>query len=194
MGFCRALFVGVVALAIVSSLAESAVNPQPHPDPQELEQQQLLQEVVDFTGRTRACSYRVIIKTSCRSPRITRDAVALSFGDAYNNQVYAPGLDDPSSKTFERCSTDTFDIAGPCGYGICYLYLWRDGPDGWTPDWVQVYDPYYRLYITFHYGSPLPLRVWYGFNHCTHLSRNLTTTTTASYGDELFTTATTNAE
>ncbi|PKA52189.1 hypothetical protein AXF42_Ash014126 [Apostasia shenzhenica] len=161
-----AVFFGLLALAVTGLMTE-ALNPQPHPDPQELEQHQLhlLQEVLAY-GRGRGCSYRVIIKTSCRSPRITRDIVALSFGDAYDNQVYAPRLDDVSSGTFERCSTDTFDIAGPCGYGICYLYLWRDGPDGWIPDWVQVYDPYYARYITFYYGSRLPRRIWYGFNDC----------------------------
>nr|CAD1842941.1 unnamed protein product [Ananas comosus var. bracteatus] len=55
------------------------------------------------------------------------DAISLAFGDLYRNEVYVPRLDDPSSGTFERCSTDTFKIKGPCGYGVCYLYLRRNG-------------------------------------------------------------------
>ncbi|XP_020592650.1 embryo-specific protein ATS3A-like [Phalaenopsis equestris] len=182
MASAPALFVGLVAALSVTAVIAEAANPHPHPHPEELEQQhQLLlgQEVLD-SGRARGCSYRVTIKTSCRSPRLTRDAVALSFGDAYNNQVYAPRLDDPGSRTFERCSTDTYDIAGPCGYGICYLYLWRDGPDGWIPEWVEVYDPYYGRYLTFYYGSPIPSGVWYGFNNCRRINTNATTTTATS--------------
>ncbi|CAK9158441.1 unnamed protein product [Ilex paraguariensis] len=33
-------------------------------------------------------------------------------------QVYVPRLDDPGSRTFERCSTDTFDVVGPCTYQV----------------------------------------------------------------------------
>ncbi|XP_020685821.1 embryo-specific protein ATS3B [Dendrobium catenatum] len=185
MASARALFVGfVAALSFTTVVAEAAnphphPHPQPHPHPEELEHQHqlLLRQAALDSTKARGCSYRVMIKTSCRSPRVTRDLVALSFGDAYNNQVYAPGLDDPYGKAFERCSTDTYDIAGPCGYGTCYLYLWRDGPDGWIPEWVEVYDPYYQRYITFYYGSPIPSGVWYGFNNCSRrFSSNVTTT------------------
>ncbi|KAA8540482.1 hypothetical protein F0562_024599 [Nyssa sinensis] len=85
----------------------------------------------------RSCSYTVSIRTSCSSPRLTRDQISLSFGDAYGNQVYAPRIDDPSSRTFERCSVDTFQIYGPCTYQICYFYLYRSGYDGWKPESVQ---------------------------------------------------------
>lgn len=34
-----------------------------------------------------SCRYTVIIKTSCSSPRYTRDQISLSFGDGYRNQV-----------------------------------------------------------------------------------------------------------
>ncbi|KAK8914249.1 hypothetical protein KSP39_PZI024503 [Platanthera zijinensis] len=166
---CALFVVGLVAAISVTAVAAEAANPHPHPAELEHQHHPLVpQDVLDSGLGRGGCSYRVRIKTTCRSPRITRDVVALSFGDAYNNQVYVPRLDDPQSRTFERCSTDTFDIAGPCGYGICYLYLWRDGPDGWIPDWVEVYDPYYARYLTFYYGSPIPPRVWYGFNHCSH--------------------------
>lgn len=34
-----------------------------------------------------SCRYTVIIRTSCSSPRYTRDQISLSFGDGYRNQV-----------------------------------------------------------------------------------------------------------
>ncbi|PON50940.1 Embryo-specific [Parasponia andersonii] len=111
------------------------------------------------------CSYTVSIKTSCSSTKYTRDRISLSFGDAYGNQVYAPGLEDPSSRTFERCSTDTFEITGPCTYQICYLYLYRSGYDGWKPETVKVYG--YRVKaVSFYYNEFIPNGVWYGFNLC----------------------------
>ncbi|CDP10407.1 unnamed protein product [Coffea canephora] len=113
----------------------------------------------------RSCSYTVTIKTSCSSSSYTRDRVSLAFGDAYGNEVYAARLDDPSSRTFERCSTDTFRIRGPCTYDICYLYLLRVGSDGWEPESVKVYVPDGRA-ITFNYNTFLPDGVWFGFNHC----------------------------
>ncbi|MQM04007.1 hypothetical protein Taro_036795 [Colocasia esculenta] len=83
-------------------------------------------------------------------------------------QVYASRLDDPASGTFERCSIDTFRVAGPCGDRTCYLYLRRSGCDGWTPEYVKVfYSPGdSRAAVTFFYKVPLPDGVWYGFNLC----------------------------
>ncbi|KAG8053279.1 hypothetical protein GUJ93_ZPchr0001g30864 [Zizania palustris] len=136
--------------------------------------------VVDEAGgelQGRQCWYTVQIKTSCASPGRTSDAVSVAFGDAYRNEVYAARLDSPSSGTFERCSTDTFRVGGPCGYGVCYLYplrhclyLRRSGRDGWTPQWVRVYEPTADIPATFYYGDPLPNAVWYGFNRCPHLT------------------------
>ncbi|KAG9454549.1 hypothetical protein H6P81_007453 [Aristolochia fimbriata] len=111
------------------------------------------------------CSYTVAIRTSCSSPIYTRDAVSIAFGDAYGSQVYAPRLDDPRSRTFERCSTDTFVISGPCTYQICYVYLMRRGWDGWAPETVRIYSPNGRP-VTFYYNMFLPNGVWYGVNHC----------------------------
>ncbi|CDO98142.1 unnamed protein product [Coffea canephora] len=111
------------------------------------------------------CSFTVSIRTSCSSVRYTRDRISLSFGDAYGNQVYAPRLDDPRSRTFERCSTDTFEIYGPCTYQICYLYLYRGGRDGWRPYDVTVYG-YNTRPVTFYYDVFIPRDVWYGFNNC----------------------------
>ncbi|KAK1311546.1 hypothetical protein QJS10_CPA07g00687 [Acorus calamus] len=113
----------------------------------------------------RACSYTVSIKTSCSSVSYTRDKISLAFGDAYHNEVYAARLDDPSSGTFERCSTDTFQIQGPCAGRICYLYLRRVGSDGWIPENVKIYGPDSRS-VTFYYGTRLPNGVWYGFDLC----------------------------
>ncbi|KAM1780664.1 hypothetical protein FF1_041797 [Malus domestica] len=111
------------------------------------------------------CSYTAIITTSCSSTRYTRDQISISFGDAYGNQIYAARLDDPSSRTFERCSTDTFDISGPCAYQICYLYLYRTGPDGWKPENVKISGHNSRA-VTFTYNTFIPNDLWYGFNWC----------------------------
>ncbi|CAN4108111.1 unnamed protein product [Withania somnifera] len=113
----------------------------------------------------RTCSYTLSIKTSCSSPKYTRDRVSIAFGDAYGFEVYAPRIDNPASRIFERCSTDTFQIRGPCTYEICYLYLKRVGSDGWKPESVKVYGPD-RPVITFKYDKFLPNGVWFGFNHC----------------------------
>ncbi|EES02382.1 hypothetical protein BDA96_03G053400 [Sorghum bicolor] len=113
----------------------------------------------------RACTYTVQIKTSCSSPRSSADAVSLAFGDAYRNEVYAARLTPRYG--FERCATDTFRVSGPCGYGVCYLYLRRSGRAGWTPEWVRVYEPATSATpSTFYYGDPLPDGVWYGFDRC----------------------------
>ncbi|CAL0324159.1 unnamed protein product [Lupinus luteus] len=118
------------------------------------------------------CSYTVTIKTSCSSPSKTKDQIALAFGDAYGHQVYAPRLDDPYSKTFERCSTDTFKIKGQCTNPICYLYLYRTGYDGWVPEYVTVSSHNYKP-VTFYYNTGVPHGVWFGFNNC-HGSSTLT--------------------
>ncbi|KAI3910738.1 hypothetical protein MKW92_052837 [Papaver armeniacum] len=112
-----------------------------------------------------ACSYTVAIKTSCSSTSFTRDQISLAFGDAYGNQVYAPRLDDPSSRAFERCSTDTYHLSGPCTYRICHLYLYRVGSDGWKPENVKIYAPGSRI-STFNFNVFVPYGVWYGFNFC----------------------------
>ncbi|XP_010033959.2 embryo-specific protein ATS3B [Eucalyptus grandis] len=120
---------------------------------------------INSTQNGNSCSYTVKIRTSCSSTSYTRDQISLSFGDAYGNQVYAPRLDDPSTHTFERCSTDTFDIYGPCTYQVCYIYLYRSGYDGWKPESVTVYG-YYTKAVTFYYNTFIPNNVWFGFNHC----------------------------
>ncbi|KAB1210801.1 hypothetical protein CJ030_MR2G014105 [Morella rubra] len=119
-----------------------------------------------YPGESAAsCSYTVVITTSCSSTKYTRDQISISFGDAYGNQIYAPRLDDPSSRAFERCSSDTFQIYGPCAYQICYVYLYRSGPDGWKPGSVKIYG-YNSRAVTFYYDTFIPSDIWYGFNLC----------------------------
>ncbi|GJN35904.1 hypothetical protein PR202_gb24719 [Eleusine coracana subsp. coracana] len=117
----------------------------------------------------RTCAYTVKVKTSCgaASPRRTTDAVSLAFGDAYRNEAHAPRLPNGGG-ALDRCATDTFRVTGPCGYGVCYLYLRRSGRDGWAPDWVQVVQPGAAgpITATFYFGDPLLDGVWYGHDRC----------------------------
>ncbi|KAF7813289.1 embryo-specific protein ATS3B-like [Senna tora] len=83
---------------------------------------------------------------------------AESFNVSYI-QIYAPRLDDPSSSTFERCSSDTFQIDGPCAYQICYVYLYRSGPDGWMPESVKIYGHDTKA-VTFYYDTFIPKDTW----------------------------------
>lgn len=80
-------------------------------------------------------------------------------------QIYAPRLDDPTSGTFESCSSDTFQIDGPCAYQICYVYLYRSGSDGWKPESVKI-NGYNGRPVTFYYNTFIPRDTWYGFNLC----------------------------
>ncbi|XP_043724300.1 embryo-specific protein ATS3A-like [Telopea speciosissima] len=157
--FNPAILLFVLLFFVVSS-AESIINRQP----QEFRSFKIqnTQTTQSQTGRS-TCSYTVTIKTSCSSVRFTRDRISLSFGDAYGNQVYVPRLDDPSSRIFEHCSTDTFQIRGPCTYQICYLYLLRSGYDGWKPETVKVYG---ASKVSFNYNTFIPNGVWFGFNLC----------------------------
>ncbi|CAH9102998.1 unnamed protein product [Cuscuta epithymum] len=162
--YILALFIAIF-LATSKEAASRDVSTEPHIDTSfhtnaNHQQQQI--------GASK-CSYTVSIKTSCSSVKYTRDKISLSFGDAYSIEVYAPRLDDPQSKTFERCSKDTFEIEGPCMYDICYLYLYRDGTDGWKPETVTVSSPKHRS-ITFKYNRFVPRGVWYGFNECNSVS------------------------
>ncbi|XP_009769028.1 embryo-specific protein ATS3B-like [Nicotiana tabacum] len=123
-------------------------------------------DIINTTSNQNArCSFTVSIRTSCSSPALTRDQISLAFGDAYGNQVYAPRLDDPSSRAFERCSRDTYTVYGPCTYQICYAYLYRSGYDGWIPYDVTIYG-YHTKAVTFTYNVGIPSDTWYGHNYC----------------------------
>ncbi|XWS37729.1 hypothetical protein CRYUN_Cryun19dG0070000 [Craigia yunnanensis] len=134
---------------------------------------------VSYIQNLGSCSYSVIISTSCSSTSYTRDQISIAFGDAYGNQVFvivspdnqisAPRLDDPSTRTFEGCSSDTFEIYGPCAYQICYVYLYRTGLDGWKPESVKIYG-YNSKAVTFYYDTFIPGDIWYGFNYCNSAS------------------------
>ncbi|XP_054784653.1 embryo-specific protein ATS3B-like [Prosopis cineraria] len=151
--------ISVLIIAVFATFSEA--NPILN-QPQALESFKL-SETQHQNGAS--CSYTVTIKTSCSSSRYTRDQISLAFGDAYGNQVYAPRIDDPSSGAFERCSTDTYEVHGPCTHQICYLYLYRSGSDGWKPEKVTVYG-YYTKAVTFYYNTFIPSGTWYGFNLC----------------------------
>ncbi|KAL7604026.1 embryo-specific protein ATS3B [Lactuca sativa] len=144
------------AISITSQARSIIQKPQPNPNFK-----------INSTNHqnARTCSFTVEITTSCSSVRYTRDQISISFGDAYGNQVYAPRIDDPSTRTFERCSGDTFEIYGPCTYQICYLYLYRSGYDGWKPERVDVYG-YNTRAVSFYYNVWIPANIWYGFNYC----------------------------
>lgn len=120
---------------------------------------------VSYIQNLGSCSYTVVITTSCSSSTYTRDQISIAFGDAYGNQIYAPRLDDPSTNAFESCSSDTFEIRGPCAYQICYVYLYRTGPDGWKPESVKIYGSNSRA-VSFYYNTFIPSDIWYGFNLC----------------------------
>ncbi|XP_047963971.1 embryo-specific protein ATS3B-like [Salvia hispanica] len=152
----RLIFLLILALVFCSAQSRSIIpRPQPHPSLQ----------ITNKTQNEASCSFTVVIRTSCSSTRYTRDHISLAFGDAYGIQVYAPHLDDPASRAFESCSTDTFQISGPCTYQICYLYLYRSGYDGWIPYDVTVYG-YNSKPATFYYNVKVPADIWYGFNYC----------------------------
>ncbi|CAH9075712.1 unnamed protein product [Cuscuta epithymum] len=115
---------------------------------------------------TESCDFSVTIVTSCSSPSPTRDQVSITFGDAYGNQVYAPRLHDPFTRTFERCSSDTYQVYGPCTHQICYLYIYRSGYDGWIPRDIMVSGAN-TMEVTFRYKDvPIPADIWYGFDYC----------------------------
>ncbi|XP_021895195.1 embryo-specific protein ATS3A-like [Carica papaya] len=158
------LFIFAFVFFFTHSFSRSITSPQPH----------LLKSFTPKSNQSgllnaRSCSYTVIIKTSCSSVAYTRDKVSIAFGDAYGNEVYVKRLDDPYSGTFERCSTDTFQIKGPCTRDICYLYLLRSGSDGWKPESVKIYGTYTKT-VTYYYNVYLPNGVWYGVNECRRAS------------------------
>ncbi|KAL8472690.1 hypothetical protein ACS0TY_029780 [Phlomoides rotata] len=152
----RALFFLPILAFVFSSAQSRSLIPRP---------MHLSSLKINKTQNAGTCSFSVTIRTSCYSTRYTRDHISLSFGDAYGNQVYAPRLDDPRSRTFERCSTDTFQLYGPCTYQICYLYLYRSGYDGWLPYDVTV-QGYNANPVTFYYNVAMPRDIWYGFDYC----------------------------
>ncbi|WVZ00492.1 hypothetical protein V8G54_026561 [Vigna mungo] len=157
----------ILTLCIIAVFSQAATPlitlSQSHSQPEANESFKVNQAKSQNTASS--CTYTVTIKTSCNSPSYTRDQISLAFGDAYGYQVYVPRLDDPRSGTFERCSTDTFQIHGPCTYQTCYLYLYRSGYDGWIPEQVTVYSYGYNP-VTFYYNTYIPNGIWYGFDYC----------------------------
>jgi hypothetical protein len=88
------------------------------------------------------------------------------FPTQFIYQVYGPRLDDPASRTFEQCSSDSFQIEGPCASPICYAYLYRSGSsdnNGWKPENVKIYGPNSDP-VTFTFNTSIPSDTWYGYN------------------------------
>nr|XP_043616968.1 embryo-specific protein ATS3A-like [Erigeron canadensis] len=155
-----ALFALISTIIISSSDARSSIIQKPKPSPNF--------KINNTTNHTNAqtCSFSVKITTSCSSVSYTRDEISISFGDAYGNQVYAPRIDDPSSRAFERCSSDTYEIYGPCTYEICYLDVYRSGYDGWKLEKVDIYAYNTRRTDSFYFNVWIPANVWYGIDDC----------------------------
>ncbi|XP_034711611.1 embryo-specific protein ATS3B-like [Vitis riparia] len=149
-----------LASIFIFSQAQSIVS---HPHALKSQNFNSIQKV----GRT--CSFIVIIKTSCSSIQFTRDQISLAFGDAYGNKIYAPRIDDPTSRRFERCVSDTFQLSGECTYQICHVAFYRSGSDGWKPESVTIYGFNSRP-VTFYYKRFIPKGIWFGFNHCSKAS------------------------
>ncbi|KAH6803207.1 Embryo-specific protein 3 [Perilla frutescens var. frutescens] len=116
-----------------------------------------------------SCEYTVIIKTSCSSISYTTDEISLAFGDAYGNEVYEPRIDDPNTRTFERCSRYVFEVRGPCMDVICQVSLMRNGSDGWKPKTVMIYGPDLKPSI-FDFDTFLLNGKWFGFDVCIGIS------------------------
>ncbi|XP_058768879.1 embryo-specific protein ATS3B-like [Vicia villosa] len=113
------------------------------------------------------CSYLITIKTSCDSPRNSKDHIGLLFGDSLDSEIYVPRLDGPDSGPFRRCRTMSFDVKAPepCMGEICKLYLFRNGTDGWMPETVTAYDYHYPPVI-FNYNFFLSEGPGVGHNYC----------------------------
>nr|GMC71245.1 embryo-specific protein ATS3B [Ipomoea batatas] len=152
---------------IISEARSNSILSWPHPAPPSF-----AVNTTTLNHQNGKCSFTVDIRTSCYSTSTTRDQISLSFGDAYGNQVYAPRLDDPYSRTFERCSTDTFQIWGPCTYQICYVYVYRSGNDGWIPYDITIQGQgHYSRPVTFYYNVHVPRDMWYGFDYCSKATK-----------------------
>ncbi|KAJ6676202.1 EMBRYO-SPECIFIC PROTEIN ATS3B [Salix viminalis] len=115
-----------------------------------------------------ACSYTVVISTSCLSPKYTTDQISITFGDAFGNQVYDPKLVNPFTTTFEQCSTNTFQVTGSCSLQICYVYFYRNGTVGWIPQSVEIYGSFSTPAVFFFNSTTVPEGEWYGISKCQH--------------------------
>ncbi|KAL8476714.1 hypothetical protein ACS0TY_029131 [Phlomoides rotata] len=152
----RALFLLLILAYVSSSTKSRSIFPHPKP---------LSSIKIHTTQNGGTCYFAYTVKTSCSSPRFTRDHVSITFGDANGNKIYDPKLEDPDFRTLGRCATDTFDLYGPCTNQICYMYLYRTGNDGWIPSNVTVY-AYNTKPVTFYFNVNIPKGVQYGFNYC----------------------------
>ncbi|CAA7026899.1 unnamed protein product [Microthlaspi erraticum] len=119
------------------------------------------------------CPYTVVVMTSCRSPKSTRDQINIAFGDADGNQVYAPRLGGSvrESGGLGKCSTDTFQVRGQClDSPVCSISINRTGPDGWVPESIEIYAEGSKA-VKFDFSKSAPQNTWYGQNNCNTTGR-----------------------
>ncbi|CAL5214869.1 unnamed protein product [Lathyrus oleraceus] len=112
------------------------------------------------------CSYRITIKTSCNSPKYTKDTIGILFGDAYGKEITALKV-YPESEMFERCKTLVYEVLGHCIGKICKLYVARVGLDGWMPETIIVYD-HNDPPISVNYNYFIPEGIRQGSDYCGH--------------------------
>lgn len=123
------------------------------------------QQINETALSSGSCIYKIIITTSCSSPRLTTDAIDILIGDADGTQIFASP--DPNTGLFKQCGTDIFAVHADCIGKICNMHFVRVGTDGWIPETAIVYHRDYPP-ITFNFDSFLPSGVPFGVNYCEH--------------------------
>ncbi|PIN07274.1 hypothetical protein CDL12_20160 [Handroanthus impetiginosus] len=74
--------------------------------------------------------------------------------------------DDPASpRRFQPGSSDVFILSWPCMNPIlCYLFFYRSGEDGWTPQNVTIIEQDGE-HVNFLFDVPMPNNSWFGYNN-----------------------------
>ncbi|KAL2332447.1 hypothetical protein Fmac_020028 [Flemingia macrophylla] len=144
----------LLTFCIISALSQATLQAT---HPQAINSSKLNQTQQQING---GCRYSVIMETSCSSSFYVRGQIDLLFGDAYGNQVYVPQLEGPLD-----CSTNKYEIHGPCILKICHLNLYMTGDTDWILETVSIYD-YLNDPVTFYFGTYISEDGSYYFNHC----------------------------
>ncbi|CAK8579234.1 unnamed protein product [Lathyrus sativus] len=126
----------------------------------------LTQQQINETKLVGMCSYKITIKTSCNSPKYSRDTIGILFGDADGKEITVLKV-DPETELFQQCETLIYEVLGHCIGKICKLYVARVGLDGWMPETIIVYD-HKDLPIRFNYNYFIPEGIRRGSDYCGH--------------------------